>query len=536
MLRRLGGPMALGGALLVTLAFGAPAAAAKRHHLRPRPVTLSWSDCGGGFQCATATVPRDYRFPRGRQIKLAVTRLPATDRAHRIGSLFVNFGGPGGDAVASLHAFGGDLFASLNDRFDIVGVDPRGVGESRPSIDCRVNQETLGIYHQPFTTPANLHRRALIRLARRYVRACLRLNPGILSYVSTANFARDLNLIRAAVGDKRLSYLGYSYGTFLGATFESMFPRRTRALVLDGALDAGQYVNHPLASVDEQTAAFERALGRFLAACKADQLACAGFGGGDPRGELDRLLLRLDATPIPAGGEDPRPVDGDDARTALFLGLYAKQLWPLLALALADADAGNGTGVRAFADASYGWSPNGHYDPISDRFFTIGALELRYPSRLKRYFRAGRLSFRRYPHFWSNHGYSEIPYGLYPVDPKGVFRGPFRNPRSAPTLVVGTTFDPATPYAGAKRLVRELGNARLLTMEGDGHTAYGGNSSCIDSAVDAYLENLTVPARGTICHQDVPFVPVALSTLSAPTVNRVLDELEWDQIPAAVSP
>jgi pimeloyl-ACP methyl ester carboxylesterase len=489
--------------VLAVAAAGAPSALAQ-HPGQDAP--LQWSDCGDGAQCTTATVPKDWSNPRRGTLDLAVARIPARDPSRRIGSLFVNFGGPGGDAKATVEAIGADLFRGVGDRFDIVGMDPRGVGESTPSIDCRSNQETEGVYAQPFETPDTLDIRAMVQRDTSYIRRCLTLNREILPYVSTANVARDIDHLRAAVGDRRLSYLGFSYGTFLGATYQSMFPSHVRALVLDGALDPDQYVNDPLSSLDEQTAGFERAIGRFLQACAAHQDACLGFGGDDPWSALDELIERAAASPIPASNGDP--VDGEDIDAAVTQAVYSKSLWPDLAYALARAEQDDdGTVLRALDQIFYGGpAEDGSYDPITDRYFTISALEQHYPSNVNTFVREGQRSFNDYDHAFWNHGYSELAWGLYPVKPDSAFAGPFRNPAGDPTtLVVGTTYDPATPYKEAKRLVRELGNARLLTMRGDGHTAYGGNSACIDAAVDAYLEELTLPAEGTVCRQEVPF-------------------------------
>ena len=288
-------------ALVVALVAAAPAAAG-----HPKPSrALDWEPCAEGFECATFKVPRDYDRPRGDKLALAVTRLPATDPERRIGSLFVNFGGPGGDAVASLHAFGADLFASLNDRFDIVGFDPRGTGETEDAIDCAVNQETQGAYRQPFVTPENLNVGRLIGDSIRLAGRCAALNRGILPYVSTANVARDMDALREAVGDSRLTYLGFSYGTHLGATYASLFPKRYRALVLDGAVDPDQYMNRPVEGLFEQSAGFDRAFGRFFQACAADQEACLGFGGADPWGAFDELVERLHEDPQPASPTDP---------------------------------------------------------------------------------------------------------------------------------------------------------------------------------------------------------------------------------------
>ncbi|MGH2762138.1 MAG: alpha/beta hydrolase [Thermoleophilaceae bacterium] len=494
-------------AVLACGLIAAPGAEAARadHGERAQEPALVWRACGdAGAECATLAVPRDYRRPHGEMLDVAVARARATDPERRIGTLFFNFGGPGAPAAAYVEAFGADLFPTLGDRFDVVGVDPRGTGRSEGAIDCAVDQERRGVYSQPFTTPLNLNVGRLIQTDQRYIGRCLQRNPEILPYVSTSNTARDMDRVRRALGERRLSYLGFSYGTFLGVTYASLFPNSYRALVLDGALDADRYINEPLLSLREQTAGFERAIGRFLAACEGDQAACSGFGGDEPWTAFDELIERADRQPLPA--EQGRPVEGDDIRAASAQLVYAKQLWGDLGLALAQGEAGDGTLLRAWTDVFYGRRADGGYDPLLDRYFTIGALEQRYPRRVKTYLRAGDHSWGLFDHAYWNHGYTELAWGLYPVRPRGVFRGPFRASRRGPTvLVVGTTYDPATPYRGSARLARELGNARLLTMRGDGHTAYGGNSACIDEAVDAYLERKVVPAEGTTCRQEVPF-------------------------------
>ena len=487
---------------------------------------LAWANCADGFQCATAAVPRDYTRPRGPKTNLAVTRLPARNAAQRIGSLFVNFGGPGGTAVDSLHAFGAFLFESLNERFDIVGFDPRGVGQSESPIDCQVNQETQGVYAQPFTTPERLQ--GFVTRARDLVDACVRNNSETtLRHASTANGARDLDALRAAVGDAKLSYLGFSFGTFLGATYASLFPGNYRALVLDGALDADGYINRPSEHLLVQTAGFERALDRFFEACAANQAACLGFGGSDPHAAFDDLVRRADSSPIPAAGDDPRPVDGDDLIWAASNAIYAKQLWPALAGALVAARDGDGTLVRQSVNNSYGRNPDGSYDPGLDRYFALSAIEQRYPSSdVETYLAAGQASWEMFDHAYWNAGYSELPLGLFPIRAQGVFRGPFRASASAPAiLVIGTTYDPATPYREAIRLVSQLRNARLLTMRGDGHTAYGGNSACIDAAVDTYLNEGALPAAGTACQQEVPFEQLQLQARAAEDRRAALSAL-----------
>jgi pimeloyl-ACP methyl ester carboxylesterase len=521
--------LVLGSAAAMVL-FGAPAASA--NHQQPRP-GLSFEPCGqtedaATTECATADLPMDYDRPRGAQVHIAVARVPAADQAHRIGSLFFNFGGPGAPTVDYLQAAGASgLWHSLNQRFDIIAFDPRGVGQSTPAIDCKADQETEGIYSQPFTTPLNLDVRALLAKDTGYARDCLRNNGEILSHVSTANVARDMDAIRELLGESKLNYLGFSYGTFLGATYASLFPGNYRAMVLDGPLDATTYINRPWSGLAQQSAGFERALGRFFQACAANQVACSGFGGGDPWDAYDQLVERANANPIPATGytADPRPVDGDDIDFGAIGELYAKELWSELGQALAQAANGDASLMREIVDGDYVRNDDGTYDPSLDRYFTIGATEQRYPRDLGFYLDRGEEAWGDFDHVYWNNGYVELNYGLWPARDKDAYAGPFRVRGSAATpLVVATTYDPATPYRGALRLVRDLGNARLITMRGDGHTAYGGQSACIDSAVEAYLNASTLPPDGTVCRQDTQFTPPqqqTLSTAAAGTARRI---------------
>jgi pimeloyl-ACP methyl ester carboxylesterase len=520
------------GAVVLLFIFGATASAGGG----PSPSSgLHFTKCGltpqaATTECATADLPLDYDHPHDGQVHIAIARVPAVDKAHRIGVLFFNFGGPGGTAVDYLQSRGAStLWKALNQRFDIVGFDPRGVGQSTPSIDCKVDQEKLGIYSQPFTTPFNLDRNALIAKDQAYIHACEQQNGNILSHVSTANVARDMDAIRGLLGESKLNYFGYSYGSFLGSTYASLFPDRYRAMVLDGPIDATAYINEPWRDLAEQSAGFERALGRFFQACAANQDACSNFGGSDPWDAYDRLVESANKTPIPATADDtdPRPVDGDDINFAVTGDLYAKEFWPEIGQALSMAENGDGSLIRELVDLSYGRNDDGTFGPGLDLYFTIGATEQRYPRDVDFYLDRGDESWGLNDHVYWNNGYVELNYGLWNDRDKDAFAGPFRVPRSSPTpLVVATTYDPATPYRGALRLVRDLGNARLITMRGDGHTAYGGESACIDSAVETYLNTKALPPDGTVCTQDTPFgtasavQPLAKTAAAAAAQNR----------------
>jgi pimeloyl-ACP methyl ester carboxylesterase len=487
----------------------------------PRP---AWSDCGEGFQCATATVPRDYREPSAGTFELALIRRPARDRARRIGSLFLNPGGPGGSGVDLVRQNADVAFAPLNERFDLVGFDPRGVGASRPVVDCFTDPENEFLSRRPYPRPEGLSVKALRAGALVQVDRCLSRNPGVLPYVGTANVARDLDLLRAAVGDPKLTYLGFSYGTAIGATYASLFGRRSRALVLDGAVQSRTWHRDPIRGAEDQTAAFERALERFFAACAAGTPSCAFGEGRDPRATFEALLALLDAAPLRQ--PDGRLLRGDDLRLVALVTMYHPDLWKVLDLVLTRLAAGDGSLARQVADIALGRDENGHFDGLNDRFFAIWGVDGDWPNDTHVYARLGRRAPERYPHFFANTGFSLLPFGKLPVRPRGIFRGPYRQPAAAPTaLVVGSRHDPATPYSDAVALTRELGNARLLTMDGDGHTAaFNGISACVDVSVLSYLVDLRVPPDGTVCPQSVQAFPPAQEGLTART-RRLLERV-----------
>jgi hypothetical protein len=293
-----------------------------------------------------------------------------------------------------------------------------------------------------------------------------------------------------------------------------MFPTHQRALVLDGAVDPQTYFGDPIAGSLDQTAAFEDELGRFFARCAAQSRRC-GFGAGDPSAAFDSLVARLDAAPLT--GPDGRKVTGDTVRLAAILAMYTPDFWPILAGGLSDASKGDGGLIQAIADAVNGRDAQGHYDGSGDQFYAIYAADGNWPADVAPYEKEGKRSFRKFPHFFFNHGYSELQWGeLRPV-PNGPATGPFRNPDDAPTtLVVDTTHDPATPFADGKAMASSLRNSRLLVMDGDGHTAsYADNSACIDDAVTAYLVDGTLPDNGTVCAQvKDPFAASGLGTRS----------------------
>jgi pimeloyl-ACP methyl ester carboxylesterase len=254
-------PLAVVAALLMSFVSSAAASM--------RPPRLHWTSCGdAGVLCATLSAPRDYDQPRGKRLPIAVAKSPATDRRHRIGALVFNLGGPGDPAVDLLASIGSAADPELNRRFDLIAIDPRGVGRSMP-LSCRVNPAIQGPFSKPLPMPERANEAELVARAREFGRRCGSSNRDILRYASTANVARDVNLLRRALGEHRINYYGLSYGGMLGATLISMFPHHVCAIVLDAAVNPYNYLNHPLRFHTSQARAAERTLARFFASAGA---------------------------------------------------------------------------------------------------------------------------------------------------------------------------------------------------------------------------------------------------------------------------
>lgn len=494
----------------------------------PAEARLRFEPCGNqGYECATLTAPLDYDEPSGAKIKLAVTRLPAVKKSR--GPLMINYGGPGAGAVGITKQIGAGLFGAYRDHFDLVALDPRGTGENAVKLDCRVDQSIKGVYRRPFARPEPVSAGEQIKLARAYAQRCVRRNKQIASHVSTANVARDMDLLREQLGESEISYFGFSYGTMLGATYAAMFGEHLRAAVLDGALDPQTYLVDPVTGLSDQTSGFETALARYFGACRAaPKSACKWTRGKEPREAYDQLIVRANRKPIAAPDREVtmghrEPVTGDEINYAIAGELYAKQLWPEMTQALDQAARGNASLMRAGVDSSDGRRSEDQYDPALDRYFMIGAAEQAYGNDPQVIIDLEAENTEAYPHFFFNSGFAQVPYTLFTARDEDAFLGPFElSPRTPKVLVVGTTFDPATPYAGAQDLVKQLGRARLLTMKGDGHTAYGGNSKCIDRAVDRYVLKVKLPPAGLQCRQHVPFPLPLKAKASASTAAAVV--------------
>ncbi|HZT64480.1 MAG TPA: alpha/beta hydrolase [Acidimicrobiales bacterium] len=445
---------------------------------------VAWTPCQDGLQCGTVAAPLDYQHPDGRMIQIAVARHPARVPGERIGSLIINPGGPGDSGVDELPVELRVITADVQDRFDIVSFDPRGVERSSP-VDCGTSGST-GLLPDPAPTTAAAQQ-ALIANAQAYAADCEKHSGDILPFVDTYSAARDLDRIRAAVGDARLTYMGQSYGTFLGATYAELFPDRVRALVLDGAVD-------PALSTDdmdlEQAEAFEGNLDAFFSWC-AGSSACPWRPGSDSRGALIALLDRLRRQPLPAGGG--RQAGPGELVNAVFGTLDARSFFPSLGRALARAEGGDGGGIVALSD---GYQTHGGPNTI-DANTAITCLDHPTSRDLSTYPATAQAAAQGAPFFGPIEAWGAATCAVWPVPSQRVPH-PIRAAGTPPILVIGTTHDPATPYLWAVRLAAELQNAVLVGRQGNDHVAYF-YSPCVRSIVAGYVIAGTLPANQTLC-------------------------------------
>jgi len=462
----------------------------------PPPRTAGWKPCRGhpGWQCTTLSVPLDRRHPEGRQIALALNRHPADDPARRIGSLLVNPGGPGASGVSFAYEALGLLSPRLTSRFDIVGFDPRGVDRSAPvrCLDGPGLDRLIDV--DPFPT-TSARRQAIINSARQLSVAC-RVHAGPeLPFLSTLDAARDMDDIRAALGDRRLSYLGFSYGTYLGAVYANLFPTHVRALALDGAIDPALDSDSIAFS---QAEAFERDLDAFLAWCGSAGPQCP-FGLHSARSRritFNDLMARIENHPLP--GKGARSLGPGEAIYGIALPLYEQSTWPGLAGALEAAENGDGRLLLTFSDLYNERHDDGSYDNIQEANAAINCLDHPVSHDLRTYDALATRTARVAPFFGPAVAWMGVTCAFWPAPP--VLRPqPIRAAGSPPILVIGSTGDPATPYAWSRSLAHELAKGFLLTRQGEGHGGYPA-SACVRDAADHYLTTLALPASGTVCH------------------------------------
>jgi pimeloyl-ACP methyl ester carboxylesterase len=478
----------------------------------PRVPGLAWQDCGGGFDCATARVPLDYERPGGRTIVLALIRLPAADPARRIGSLFINPGGPGNSGVAAVRESARvDYTEAVRARFDIVGMDPRGVAASS-AVRCFASESD----RQQFFADYNvlpIDRQELAMAAKKVTelaRSCQARAGWLLPHLSTANVARDLDLLRRAVGDRKLSYAGYSYGTYLGATYANLFPDKVRALVLDGVNDAPAYTTGPPSSTPFVRAhahiGSSETLGQFFTLCAQAGHRCAFADGGDPQIKFGTLAQRLRGNPLFL--PDGRRVGYAELVDLTVSSLYRAAEWANLASILQQLYAAtNPAAAAAHLLALATPAQAAAYDNTLEALFANVCSETSNPADPFAYADLAARADRRAPYVGAKWTYLSLPCAVWPSKDPERFAGPWQVRTAAPALLLSTRFDPATPHRNAVHMAALVSGSRLVTVEGWGHTALATRSTCADRIVERYLIDQVLPPRGARCQPGiVPFV------------------------------
>ncbi|MFE9695526.1 alpha/beta hydrolase [Streptomyces sp. NPDC006270] len=473
---------------------------------------LEWSPCpapntaqGGGespsplpggvvWECSFMDVPLDYAEPDGRTIELALVRAKAKDQKRRIGSLVFNFGGPGASGVATLPAFGTE-YDKLRTRYDLVSFDPRGVGRSE-GVECADDAELDAFYQEDSTPDDAAEEKQFVQGQKDYIADCEENSGPELPFVGTTNAARDMDLMRTVLGDDKLHYFGISYGTELGGVYAHLYPDKVGRAVFDAVVDP---TKDAVQSSLGQAEGFQLALDNFTEDCaERDDCALPGATPLEVERAIAALLAELEEEPIEGLGD--RALTQTLATTGIASALYSKETWPLLEQGLDEAGGGNGGLLLALADSLNGRSEDGQYDNSNAANISINCADSRQRFSLEQT-KAALPAFRKAsPLFGDYLGWGLMSCTGWPVE--GVWKTPdVRATGAAPILVIGNTGDPATPYAGARAMVQELGPevGVELTYKGEGHGAYNSKDACVQRLVDGYLLNGKVPESGTVC-------------------------------------
>ncbi len=449
-----------------------------------------WTNCATKFQCATLRLPKDYHDPAAGTLDVKIIRLPASDRGKRIGSIIINPGGPGGSGIEMVQDSGAQFPKTLRERFDLVGFDPRGVNQSSP-VRCIDDLDGLAALDPSPDDKKELDRS--VQQAKDYADACAKRNASILPYLSTDAVVDDLDQIRQAVGDEKITYLGFSYGTLIGSMYADRYPDRIRAMVLDGAIDPS------LSEVQLRTGqakAFEAALGRFLARCSR-RTSCAFHEGGNSAKAFDALMAKIDKKSLPTPRvADRRRVGPGLAFSAVLGSMYSKASWPGLEAGLALAKRGDGSILILLADPFRGRKANGTYSNMSDAYYSNTCLDFPSSTDVSTYTKLAATLRKVAPRFRAV-AFNDLPCAFWSV-PSQRTPAPASGAGAPPIVVVGSTGDTATPYGWAKALAKQLESAVLVTRKGEGHTSFLVNN-CVKKALNAYLLDLKVPKDGLVC-------------------------------------
>ena len=451
---------------------------------------LQWQPCRQSMQCAHLTVPLDYAHPDGQTIKLAVLKVPATDPSRRVGALVVNPGGPGVSGVdyaaSATTSFGEQVRAA----FDIVGFDPRGVGSSTP-VRCLPDSklDALVSSDPDPDTPAEIAQSN--RLIRELGDGCMRNSGDLARHISTEEAARDIDILRAALGQNRLAYFGASYGTYLGATYADLFPTHVGRMVLDGAVD-------PTASSVEmalvQAHGFEVALRSYVSDCVSRGGCYLGQTVDEGMQRIRDLITSTDQHPLPGNGT--RQLTEGEAVLGIWAPLYNRSYWPALDTALSEAMRGNGRTLLSFADHYVNRGPSGYLDNRVEALSAVNCLDPHQNVSQARVKALEPRFLKASPTFGRVFDAGLTACNDWPAKPTEVQHALHAN-GAPPIIVIGTTRDPATPLRWARSLAGQLDSGVLVTRNGDGHTGYRAGNPCVDDTVERYLVSGVVP-HGTV--------------------------------------
>jgi pimeloyl-ACP methyl ester carboxylesterase len=499
------------------------------------PAPISWAKCAPSelvgvpagelaqYSCADYAVPLDHDKPKLGTINIALMRRAANNQSARIGSLFLNPGGPGGSGFG-LPTVGDLIFEpQVLDRFDLIGFDPRGVARSTP-LRCFATQEDADdVFGRMAPLPVTAaEERSTLTALKDYGQFCRRFAGPLLEHMSTKDVARDLDVLRQAVGDSKLSYVGFSYGTLLGATYVNMFPTKARAIVIDGNVDPNLRLHDGVEYDRQRTNGFEISLNAMLARCDSVGTACAFSGGARQKYQgLHDYLRNTGTITLPDG----TVVDEAVLTSAVSGSLYSpssfvdltnalQQLWEAIHPPVSARAATTLTGqtLRTLQAAGHQGKadmlPDTPYES-DDSYLAVNCSDKPFDNRPSGIPALADKWERQMPSFGRYQAWSDpAACPTWPVRHPDTYRGPWNKRTETPVLVFGNYYDPATQYEFAKRMSRELGNARLVSVDAFGHCILGG-SSCTDRIAADYLIDLKIPGPGTVCQPDVQPFPAS---------------------------
>ena len=453
---------------------------------------VEWSECGDGFECADVTVPMDYEEPDGETITIALKVLQATGESR--GSLFINPGGPGGSGVEMVETAGSLFGDALLSNYDIVGFDPRGVGDST-AVRCYDSAQLDDLFSRTYDLNTNQGFERYVNDLTAYGEACEENTGELIHHLDSVTAARDLDVLRAVMQQATLTYLGFSYGTFLGAIYAEHFPDSVGRLVLDGAVDPALSYNE---ITEGQIGGFEVAYRSYLEDCLSGN-DCPFTGDVDAAvHETAELLTQLGDTPA-ASGDPDRPVTDSDLLNAIVIALYSPQSWQVLTSALtAMIQDDDGSQIRYLSDFAQERDDSGEYPEDEGAFRLIDCSDYQVELDRAASRQRAEANAQESELFGEALSYGEVGCAAMPIESDAV-REPIHAEGTPPIVVVGTTRDPATPYQWAESMAEQLESGVLISYDGDGHTAYGVGSQCVDEAVEAYLLDGVVPEDGLSC-------------------------------------